>query len=355
VDAASGHAPPGEDVSREEFDRLLAIKKEVDPGGEYVGESLAILRVFEDVVRLNKTPHKPVLILGPTGAGKTEIAGLIHKHSARRDRRFVEVQASDFMGADFRITKGHWTGIGKKSGLPDVKEGSPGLLAEAEGGTIFIDELAEVPLDFQTFLLRILDRKETPLAAGVGKPVKPNVRLIFATNMTMDEAVRAHKLRHDLLSRLEKGTLPIPSLSERKEDIFLFVHRYCGKHSPSPEFLLYLLKHSWPGNVRELLADLERAKGKATQPDERLTLDHLRQPDELVVQEVRRLHPGEVEKQVYRALAAMLQRQGLRKGAGLYKRMADFLDVSEATVSRQAGNYLPDLPSRPQPTTSTDE
>jgi two-component system NtrC family response regulator len=329
-----------EAVSAEEFDRLLAIKKEVDKKGEYIGESLPILRMFETIVLLNRTPDKPVLALGPSGAGKTQIARLIHEHSGRGGKPFVEEQASDFHGADFRITKGRWAGYGTRSGLADLREGTPGRLREAAGGTIFVDELAEVPLEAQTFLLRVLDGKDIPPAAGVGPGLRPGVRLIFATNVEPEVAVEKGKLRDDLWRRLLGWTVWVPPLADRKEDIFLFARARCGQHPPSPRFLLCLLKHTWPGNVGELLDVLDRAAARATQPDEPLTLDHFGDSLGSAVREVRELPEAEAEKEVYRELAGMLQRQGLTKGDGLYRRMADLLKVSRPTVTRRAAKYL---------------
>jgi DNA-binding NtrC family response regulator len=347
----SAAAPPAcvgpacsEAVSAEEFDRLLAIKNSVDKKGDYVGASLAILRVFEAIELLNRTPAKPVLVLGPTGVGKTRIARLIHEHSSRCDKPFVEEQASDFHGLDFRITKGRWAGYGTRSGLADLRDGVPGLLREAAGGTIFIDELAEVPLEFQVFLMRILDGKEIPPAAGVGPGLRPNVRVIFATNVEPEVAVEKGKLRDDLWRRLRGWTVRVPPLADRKEDVFLFTDARCGQHPPSPRFLLCLLKHTWPGNVGELLDVLDRAVARATRPDEPLTLDHFGDSLDSAVRAVRELPETEAEKEVHRELAGMLQRQGLRKGDGLYRRMAELLKVSRPTVTRRAAKYLTAAP-----------
>jgi DNA-binding NtrC family response regulator len=338
VKSGAGVAPPPP-ISAEEIDRLRKIKKRIDPKGDYVGDSYALLRVFEKIDRFNKSPDKPVLILGPTGAGKTEIARLIHQDSNRKGKPFARTQAAEIMGADPLIARSKWAGVGKQSGLQDMKEGSRGLLKDSEGGTIFLDELGHLSVDFQTFLLDVLDRKEIRPAAGEGGPFLPNVRLIFATNVDPEAAVQSRTLKHDLWSRLQQWVLEIPALCDRREDIFLFVERECGNYKPSPAFLLCLLKHSWPGNVRELREVLEVAVNKTARKHESLTPDHLHLSDPTIVQGVRGMTGQEIEAAVMCELAASLVRQGLKKGKGLNQRMAEILKMSEPTVSRRMKKY----------------
>ena len=139
-------------------------------------------------------------------------------------------------------------------------------------------------------------------------------------------------------------TVRVPPLADRKEDVFLFTDARCGQHPPSPRFLLCLLKHTWPGNVGELLDVLDRAVARATRPDEPLTLDHFGDSLGSAAREVRELPEAEAEKEVYRELAGMLERQGLTKGDGLYRRMAELLKVSRPTVTRRAAKYLAAAP-----------
>jgi DNA-binding NtrC family response regulator len=307
----------------------------MDPEDEYIGESLPVLELFERINVLNSIPNTPVLILGPTGAGKTKIAKIIHQNSDRRAGKFHREQASDNKGADMNITRGRWVGHGKDSGIPNVpRDGTTGILQECAGGTVLIDELAETSPDFQTFLLTPLDGELLPLTTGKGQPIKPDVRLIFATNKDPDEAVAAGQLRHDLLRRLRYGIINIPPLQDRRSDIFLFVHALCGDHRPEPGFLLALLRYHWPENVGELCAVLKLAVSKAGRAGAPLKLDHLTIPDQSVVEEVRGMSEESIEGEVYRQLVAMLQAQGLAKGKGLQQRMAKLLKVSEPTVSK---------------------
>jgi DNA-binding NtrC family response regulator len=322
-------------ISKQRFEELLALKKRMDPEGKYIGESMPILLVIEKIADFNKTPNAPVLILGPTGAGKTEIAELIHRASSRKDKQFHREQASDNMGTDMHIIKGRWVGFGKDSGLATMSTtGTTGILQDCAGGTVFVDELTEATQAFQTFLLDVIDRKPIPLTAGKGPLVHPEVRLIFATNKDPDVAAWEGKLKSDLLRRLRAWTVSIPPLVARKSDIFLFVDSLCKDHTPKPAFLLALLRYSWPGNVGELCDVLQRALGQTRRKDEPLTLDHLELHDLSIIEEVRQLHERQVEREVYQQLMLTLREQGLEKGHGLQRRMADLLKVSPPTVTR---------------------
>jgi two-component system NtrC family response regulator len=316
---------------------LLELKKKMDPEGEYIGESLPILQVFEEIATLNKDSDAPVLLVGPTGAGKSEIAELIHRTSGRSARPFRREQAADNMGADMNITKGRWVGYGRDSGIANIpSKGMTGVLQDCAGGTVFVDELPEAPQALQTFLFSVLDRKPIPLTAGKGPPITPDVRLIFAINLDPDKAVRAGKLKDDLLRRMSTQTIRIPPLDERKSDIFLFVHALCGDHRPEPGFLLALLRYHWPGNVGQLRDVLNLAVNKTGRGNEPLEPDHLQIPDQSLVEKVKGMSKDGIEGEVYRQLAATLQAQGLAKQKGLHRRMATLLKVSAATVSRMS-------------------
>jgi DNA-binding NtrC family response regulator len=317
------------------YKELLALKKKMDPEGNYLGESLPVLEVFKTINVFNRSPCDPVLILGPSGAGKSAIAELIHRNSSRERKLFYHYQAACSQGGDLNIPKGQWAGYGEDHGLTNVKkDGTKGLLQLYAGGTIFIDEMAEFCPGFQTFLLDVLDRRPIPPAAGMGPAVTPNVRLIFATNQDLEEARQKHKLRQDLLRRLDPWVLTIPPLADRKSDIFLFVKAWCGEHRPEARFLLALLRHSWAGNVGELQAVLKRAVNCTRREDEPLSLDFL-PLDRGLLDSVRQTPEEEVDTEVYRLLESVLSEQGYRKHEGLYQRMADLLKVSPATVTRK--------------------
>jgi len=331
-------------VSSAEFQRLLKLKKRIDPNDVYIGNSLPLLRVFEKIDEFNRSSDAPILILGPSGSGKTEIAQLIHQSSGRREKPFHREQAADNRAADWGLVKARWVGHGKNSGLANVpKDGSPGLLTGVTGGTIFIDELAELSLDFQTFLLDVLDRKPIPPTSGIGAPFTFNVRLLFATNADIADCEEAGKLKHDFLRRIRQRLLNIPPLAERKSDIFHFVSVWCFGCKPTMKFLLGLLRYSWPGNIGELRDILRLAVDKARAKE--LLLSHLQLPD-AVVDAVKAIDDKDAERQVLTSLRSTLQHEGFEKGKGLQDRMARVLGLSAATVSRRLDSLeLPDVNS----------
>jgi DNA-binding NtrC family response regulator len=326
-----------------ERQRLREIKKRINPDGSYVGESLAMLRVFEQIDSLNKSfPDKSVLILGPTGVGKTKIAALIHRHSGRPLGKFRREQAADNSLGDFTAVKGRWLGYGKDHGFHNIdKKGSEGIIQEFAGGTVFLDEVADVPIEFQGFLRLILDGTEIPPTTGQGPPIQPSVRLILATNKDLDAEVRAGNFKDDLLDRIKRRSITIPALRDRKEDIFSFVNAKCASHRPTFEFLLALLRYDWPGNVRELLDVLSATMARVHKERERLKLDHLQLKDTKVVQQVRSMSSQEVSRDLLSRLALTLQQRGFergKKGLGLQVEMARILNLTRPTLTRLVKN-----------------
>jgi two-component system response regulator AtoC len=205
-----------------------------------------------------------VLITGPSGSGKGVIAQSIHHNSQRRDRSFISVNCgaipenlleSEFFGH----TKGAFTGASK------VKRG---LFLEADQGTIFLDEIGELPLNLQVKLLHVIE-DQTVRALGSEQPRKINVRIVAATNKDLKEMVEEGTFREDLYFRLNVFHIPLPPLEQRKEDlpelIKHFIRKECQKVGISdsivmqPEALQALLAYNWPGNIRELQNIIARA------------------------------------------------------------------------------------------------
>jgi formate hydrogenlyase transcriptional activator len=204
-----------------------------------------------------------VLITGETGTGKELIARAIHKRSGRASRVFVSVNcagippalvASELFGHE----KGSFTGALQRR---------IGRFELAEGGTIFLDEVGELPAETQIALLRVLQEREFERVGG-GRPVRADVRLIAATNRDLHAAIAGGSFRSDLFYRLNVFPIEMPSLRARKEDIPLlaeyFIHRYAGKMgkkfaSISRESLEMLQSYTWPGNIRQLQNVIERS------------------------------------------------------------------------------------------------
>lgn len=197
-----------------------------------------------------------VLITGETGVGKDVMGRLVHKFSARRDKVMLKVDCGSISESLieselFGYMPGAFTGASPK--------GKAGYFELAEGGTIFLDEIGELPLAMQTKLLRVLQDGEI-VRVGASSPRKINVRIIAATNRDLGACVENGSFRRDLFYRLNVANLPVPPLRERKEDIIplaeYFLGQYLSKYHKTMAFmpvtLDLLCQHSWPGNVREL-------------------------------------------------------------------------------------------------------
>ncbi|MGC8809406.1 MAG: sigma-54 interaction domain-containing protein [bacterium] len=198
----------------------------------------------------------PVLIEGPTGSGKELIARAIHNLSPRKEGPFIAVNCAalpeTLLESElFGYAKGAFTGATRNK---------PGRFLLANGGTIFLDEIANTSLAFQADLLRVLERGEfTPL--GETKTIKADFRIVAATNMIVKKLVSEGKFRDDLYYRLNVIKISLPALKERKEDIPLLIDHFIRKFNVlkgkniqkvSPEVLSFLLDYSFPGNIREL-------------------------------------------------------------------------------------------------------
>jgi formate hydrogenlyase transcriptional activator len=232
------------------------------PFEELVGSSptlLAALRKVDQVAPANTS----VLILGETGTGKELIARAIHNRSARCDRPLVKVNCSAISAGLveselFGHVKGAFTG---------AVERRVGRFELADGGTIFLDEIGELPLETQVKLLRVLQEQEFE-PVGSSRTVRVDVRVIAATNRDLQEAVRTGRFRPDLFYRLNVFPIEVPPLRERRADIqqlvMFFLSRFSrslGKRIPdvAPETMQHLSAYEWPGNVRELQNVIERA------------------------------------------------------------------------------------------------
>ena len=231
---------------------------DADSFGEMLGRSTAIRRVFGTAERVAMTESK-VLIEGETGTGKTLLAEMIHARSARADGPFVtfdcgSVTPTLIESALFGHVKGAFSGADRDR---------PGAFTEADGGTLFIDELGELPLGLQPKLLRVLEEPfVTPLGTQERRAV--DVRLITATNRDLREQVNDGHFREDLFYRIGTLRIRVPPLRERPEDIlFLAEHFYTqligDGATPPAELLEQWQRLPWRGNVRELRHAIERA------------------------------------------------------------------------------------------------
>jgi len=227
-----------------------------------LGESAAIVSLRREIEAAARTDAK-VLVLGETGAGKEVVARLIHEHSSRASRSFVAVNCSGIPetlleSELFGHTRGSFTGAYRDK---------PGLVRQADRGTLFLDELGEMSLRMQAVLLRFAETGEIQTIGVDGVTGRSDVRLVTATNRNLRERIDAGVFREDLYFRLNIIQIHVPPLRERAEDVLLLLQHYLRRasethrlHCPelTPDAEQLLVAYSWPGNVRELKNLTER-------------------------------------------------------------------------------------------------
>ena len=254
-----------------------AMSREVDRGA-IIGRSDIMQEVFRLVEQVAPA-RSTILITGESGTGKELIAKAIHEASPRATRAFVTVNSSnipsELLESElFGHTRGAFTGaIAAKKGLFEV----------ADGGSIFLDEIGDIPPETQVRLLRVIQEREfTPL--GDTAPRRVDVRIIAATNIDLQDAVRQGTFREDLYYRLSVVPIELPPLRDRREDVLPLAQHFIRKYNEengrhvadqiAPEVLSLLESYSWPGNVRELENSIERAVVIA--PSDEITRECLR-------------------------------------------------------------------------------
>jgi DNA-binding NtrC family response regulator len=236
--------------------------------GNIVGRAPEMDKLYRIIAKAAQSTH-PVLILGESGTGKELVARSIHFSGPFRDKPFIPVDCGSLVptlieSELFGYVKGAFTG---------AERTKDGLMAIAEGGTVFLDEVGELPVDLQAKLLRAIQEKEIR-PVGSTKRIPINIRILAATNRDLEQAVSQGTFRRDLYFRLNVLSLRIPPLRERRQDIPLladvFLERLNRDASQqrelSDEAIKLMLAYDWPGNVRELENCLERACAFTTGP-----------------------------------------------------------------------------------------
>ena len=236
-------------------DKLAFVAQSQGRDLEPVFASSAMQSVAMELKRYAST-DATVLIMGETGVGKDVFARLTHRWSRRKDKILLKV---DCGGISETLTESEIFGYVPGAFTGASSKGKPGYFEIADGSTIFLDEVGELPLSMQTRLLRVLQDNEI-VRVGSSQPRKVDVRIIAATNRNLEECVEAGTFRRDLFYRLNVGTVRIPPLRERPEDVRvlaeLFLRQYTTKYRKKLAFmditLDMLAQYRWPGNVREL-------------------------------------------------------------------------------------------------------
>lgn len=240
--------------------------------GSLIGNSPEMEKIYRILSKVSQTAH-PVLILGESGTGKELIARSIHANGPQASKPFLPVDCGSLVptlveSELFGYVKGAFTGATRNK---------DGLLASAEGGTVFLDEIGEMPLDLQAKLLRALQEKEIrPVGATHRVPI--NCRILAATNRDLAAMVEQGRFRKDLYYRLNVVALRIPPLRDRREDIPMLAAHFLtrmnrvngAKYVLSDDALRTMSEYAWPGNVRELENSIERACALSSGPVLRL-------------------------------------------------------------------------------------
>ena len=232
--------------------RASGVKREI------VGSSSAMKRLLEIVDRVSGT-DAGILITGESGTGKEAIARRIHVHSHKAEGPFVAVNCAAIPG---ELLESELFGHAKGAFTGAVKD-RLGRFRQAQGGTIFLDEIGEIPLPLQAKLLRALQEKVVD-AVGGDAPISVDVRIVAATNKDLQSRIRAGNFREDLYYRLNVVEIHVPPLRERPEDIPALVRHFVGELAEGrdltvpPRVMEELMRRPWPGNVRELKNACER-------------------------------------------------------------------------------------------------
>ncbi|MCX6549498.1 MAG: sigma-54 dependent transcriptional regulator [Acidobacteria bacterium] len=309
-----------------------------------IGKSSRMRQVFDLIIQAAPS-RSTILIQGESGTGKELIARAIHTHSARADRSFVTVNSGnlppDLLESNlFGHVKGAFTGaVYPKKGLFEV----------ADRGSIFFDEIGNIPLETQPKLLRVIQEREFMRLGGV-ETIKVDVRIIAATNVDLHQMMDEGRFREDLYYRLHVITIQLPALRQRKEDIPLLVQHFLQKYGQengkptlelAPDALDLLVDYDWPGNVRELENAIERAV--VLTPGSRIDVD-------LIPEQVRRKPTFQIPqitvppeglslKDVVTDFEKRLIESTLDNAGGVQKRAAELLRIKPTTLNEMIKRY----------------
>jgi two-component system NtrC family response regulator len=312
---------------KKKFKTPVALKRE-----RIIGKSPQIIACLDTLAQAANSEAN-VLLTGETGTGKELFAWTIHNNSSRANRNFVVVDCAALPetlveSVLFGHIKGAFTGADRSK---------DGLIKQADKGTLFLDEVGELPVSIQKSFLRVLqERRFRPV--GGNKELSSNFRLVTATNRNLDSMVKQGKFREDLLFRLRTLVINLPPLREIHEDIkelvLYYMNMLCAKYEKdikgfSPEFWDILIQYDWPGNMRELIQALERAI-IAAQDEPTLFPKHL--PNYIRI------------KVVQESLNQKMAVKGRTiKDSGSLQTLPQIQDIREIAISEAEKKYLVDL------------
>src|SRR6187551_2425777 len=312
--------------------------------GDIIGKSSRMRQVFDLIIQAAPS-RTTILISGESGTGKELVARALHQNSTRADRAFVTVNSGnlppDLLESNlFGHVKGAFTGaVYPKKGLFEL----------ADKGTIFFDEIGNIPLETQAKLLRVIQEREFMRLGGV-ETIKVDVRIIAATNVDLRRMMDEGRFREDLYYRLHVITVQLPPLRDRRDDIPLLVQHFLEKYGEenqkthlelTAEALDLLQEYDWPGNVRELENVIERAVVLSTgsKIDADLIPDHVRSSRRFQMPQFVVPPEGISLKEVITDFEKRLIESTLEAAGGVQKRAAELLHIKATTLNEMIKRY----------------
>jgi DNA-binding NtrC family response regulator len=306
--------------------------------GDIIGKSSRMRQVFDLIIQAAPS-RTTILINGESGTGKELVARSLHQNSSRSDRAFITVNSGnlppDLLESNlFGHVKGAFTGaVYPKKGLFEL----------ADKGTIFFDEIGNIPLETQAKLLRVIQEREFMRLGGV-ENIKVDVRIIAATNVDLRRMMEEGRFREDLYYRLHVITIQLPSLRERKDDVPLLAQHFLEKYGEengkvgmelTPDALDLLMEYDWPGNVRELENVIERAVVlcPGTRIDTELIPEHVRTSRPFQIPTFVVPPEGISFKEVTSDFEKRLIESTLEAAGGVQKRAAELLRIKPTTLN----------------------
>jgi len=306
---------------------------------EVIGDSPPfrdVLTIVEKVAKSDST----IMLRGETGTGKELIAGLVHYNSLRTDKAFVRVNCAalpdELLESElFGHEKGAFTGADK---------GRVGRFEQADGGTIFLDEVADMSLKTQAKLLRVL-QEQTFERLGSSRTIQVNVRVISATNKNLEEEIATGNFREDLLYRLNVIRIDLPPLRQRQADIITLAHFFMLRYSKKINKKIYrmsrtaedkLLGYNWPGNIRELENVMERAILMA---EDEIRCDDIYLPSDRSAGPTGETLPFQEEGLSLEELEKKYILQALEKSGWIQKSAAELLKISSRSLNYKISKY----------------
>ena len=296
-EAGHWHLPPPSTARSSAHDRLSKLEARHPALAEFrrqhmVGATPAFVAIFEDIL-IASSHDDATLVLGETGTGKTAVAEGIRKLSRRSKGPFVTLNCAELSAADPTIVLGKLFGYGRNTGLPNIPaKGQPGLLEEADGGVLFLDEFSLLPPQAQTMLLLPLEGRPFHPAVGSAEPKTVSVKFVLATNRDLAAEVADGQFPRDVYERVANDSIFIPPLRDRKADIPSLTERFLQEVASdedlsctlAPQTFEVFQAYQWPGNVRELRRIIRGAARRAGLRGSPCTITPEDLPQELALQ-----------------------------------------------------------------------